>query len=177
MSTSPIWWLLDGPQTITHNFAAGFCEIKLRMTVYNSSDFLVSVSVSPVDSSANLSPVSSASPASGNEVGWHALSQMNDIKVTSDILATRAPKTLPSECATPFIWSGSSWTHFKLEPLSSTEIPLQITVFSPGTYDLSNYSLHWSFLSSGDQGDKGDVLRPSGTCQGHPYYITVLPQD
>nr|GMC79501.1 trafficking protein particle complex subunit 8 isoform X2 [Ipomoea batatas] len=145
------------------------------MSVHNSSDFPVSVSVGPADSSASLSSASSASPASDNEVGWHALPQMNDIKVASDI--PRAPKTLVSESTAPFIWSGSSWTHFKLEPLSSTEIPLQITVFSPGTYELSNYLLHWSFLSSGDQGDKGDVLRPTGTCEGHPYYITVLPQD
>nr|GMD61724.1 trafficking protein particle complex subunit 8 [Ipomoea batatas] len=175
MSTSPIWWLLNGPLTITHNFAAAFCEIKLTMSVHNSSDFPVSVSVGPADSSASLSSASSASPASDNEVGWHALPQTNDIKVASDI--PRAPKTLVSESTAPFIWSGSSWTHFKLEPLSSTEIPLQITVFSPGTYELSNYLLHWSFLSSGDQGDKGDVLRPTGTCEGHPYYITVLPQD
>lgn len=51
---------------------------------------------------------------------------------------------------------------------------LSIFVLSPGTYDVSNYSLHWNLFGSGDQEDKGAGLRlSSGTCQGHPYYVTV----
>ncbi|CAH9127748.1 unnamed protein product [Cuscuta epithymum] len=170
VNTSPIWWLLDGPSTVTHNFtSAFFCEIKLKMTVHNSSDtHHVSVQVSPADFPANPS-----NTVSSSEVGWHELGP--------DLVTPRASLKTHSEWAVtsmPCVWSGSSWTHFSLDPLSSIEIPLHISIFSPGTYDLSNYSLHWSRLSSSHAGNDRNLSKPSsGTCRGHPYFITVLPQQ
>ncbi|KAK6131593.1 hypothetical protein DH2020_034607 [Rehmannia glutinosa] len=174
-SNSPIWWLMDGPRTVRHDFSAAFCEINLSMTVYNSSEDVVSVRISTLDST---SAINSAS-VSGNEVGWHDTSHLSEIKVTSDVMGTRFGKALSPESVSPFIWSGSSSTRFNLEPLSSVVVPLQISVFSPGTFDLSNYSLHWNLVTSCDGGDDDEhgSRVSSGTCQGHSYHITVLQKE
>ncbi|XP_059646575.1 uncharacterized protein LOC132293217 [Cornus florida] len=174
-NASPIWWLMDGPRTIHHNFAASLCEIKLRMTVHNSSDTLVSIRISTHDSAPGGSPLSDAtSIPSVNQAGWYDIPVLNDIKVTTDIIGSRVGKSISAEYVSPFIWSGSSSTRFKLEPVSTIEIPLQISVFSPGTYDLSNYCLHWN-IQFPDEGNRAAGMRVfSGTCTGHPYYLTVL---
>lgn len=163
-STSPIWWLVEGPRTIHHNFSTSFCEIKLKMTIHNSSNEVSSIRIDTSDSTSSSNATTSV--PSGNEEGWHDLSVLNDVKATSVV------KSASQECISPFIWSGASSTQIKLEPTSTTEIPLQICVFSPGTYDLSNYVLHWTLLPLDDQG--AGTRQSSGTCQGHPYYLTVL---
>ncbi|XP_075101206.1 uncharacterized protein LOC107825691 isoform X2 [Nicotiana tabacum] len=174
-TSSPIWWTMDGPRTVKHDFKEPFCAITLRIVVHNSSDDVVSIRCNPSDSAVSFSSSGNASAAPGNEVGWHDLSLSNDIKITSDVLGARVVKPTSSDTVPPFIWSASSSTHFALEPLSFREIPVEICVFSPGTFDLSNYSLHWSFSSPSYQGNNGDKSRAlSGTCQGHPFYITVL---
>ncbi|BFG38453.1 hypothetical protein CerSpe_247270 [Prunus speciosa] len=178
-STSSISWLVDGPRTIYHDFSAPFCEINLSMTLFNSSDVVASVHINTLDSSTsdNLNDATPVQPAtsSDNQEGWHDLSLVTDIKVTSDVLKVRTSKSTPVESVSPFIWSGSSSTRVQLEPMSRTEIPLQVSVFSPGTYDLSNYVLHWNLLLSNDQGNRDS--RSSGKCQGYPYYLTVLQSD
>lgn len=179
-STSPIWWLMQSPRTVKHDFSTIFCEINLSMTVHNSSEDDVSVIVNTTDSTTTVNSVSSPAPVTGNEVGWHDLSHLTEIKVSSDVLGTRVTKSLSPKgvSVSPFIWSGASSTRFELKSLSSAEIPLQICVFTPGTYDLSNYSLHWNLLSSNNKRDNLNELEPSsGTCQGYPYYITVLQKD
>ncbi|KAG5524716.1 hypothetical protein RHGRI_031404 [Rhododendron griersonianum] len=163
-STSPIWWLVEGPRTIQHNFSASFCEIKLKMTIHNSSNEVASIRINTSDSTSSSN--TTASVPSGNEEGWHDISLLNDVKVSS------IGKPPSQECVSPFIWSGASSTHIKLEPMSTTEIPLQLCVFSPGTYDLSNYVLHWTLLPSDDQ--RAGTRQSLGTCQGHPYCLTVL---
>ncbi|KAI3471884.1 hypothetical protein Pfo_028572 [Paulownia fortunei] len=105
-------------------------------------DFIL-ISESQSDSNAGLPRTSevfshhTCHAVSGNELGWYDTSQLSEIKVTSDVMGTRVGKTLSPESVSPFIWSGSSSTLFNLEPLSSAEVPLQISVFSPGTFDLS----------------------------------------
>ncbi|CAN4113940.1 unnamed protein product [Withania somnifera] len=174
-TSSPIWWIMDGPRTVKHEFKEPICAITLRMIVHNSSDDVVSIRCNTSDSTVNISSSGNASAASGNEVGWHDLSLSNDIKIASDTPGTRVVNPLSSDTVPPFIWSASSSTHFTLEPLSSKETPLEICVFSPGTFDLSNYSLQWSLSSQSDQGD--GLRASSGTCHGHPFCITVLQQD
>ncbi|KAJ8565224.1 hypothetical protein K7X08_007800 [Anisodus acutangulus] len=177
-TSSPIWWIMDGSRTVKHDFKEPFCVITLRMIVHNSSDDVVSVHCNPSDSAVNISSSGNISAASGNEIGWHDFSMSNDIKITSDAPGPRVVKPMSSDTVLPFIWSASSSTHFTLEPLSSRETPMEICVFSPGTFDLSNYSLNWSISSPSDKWDNGDESRASsGTCQGHPFYITVLQQD
>ncbi|CAA3007877.1 trafficking particle complex subunit 8 isoform X1 [Olea europaea subsp. europaea] len=177
-STSPIWWLMESPRTVKHDFSTTFCEINLSLTVHNSSEDDVSVSINTTDSTTTINSVSSPTAVSGNEVGWHDLSPLTEIKVTSDVPGTRVMKSLSPESVSPFIWSGASSTRFELKSLLSAEIPLQICVFTPGTYDLSNYLLHWNLLSSNNKRDNLNESEPSsGTCQGYPHYITVLQKD
>ncbi|KAL9373909.1 hypothetical protein Peur_033529 [Populus x canadensis] len=174
-STSPISWVVDGPRTRHHNFSSSFCEINFRMTIYNSSNALASIILKTLDSTSISDQLSDE--ASGNQVGWHDVSLAKDSKIESDALRNHVRKSLLPESVSPFIWSGSSSTGVQIKPLSTTEIPLQICVFSPGTYDLSNYVLNWNLLPVNDHESVGERIQSSGTSLGYPYYLTVLPSD
>ena len=52
-STGPISWLVDGPQTLHHDFSASFCEISLKMHIYNSSGATAFVRIDTLDSAGN----------------------------------------------------------------------------------------------------------------------------
>ena len=174
-STSPISWLIDGPRTLYYNFSASFCEIKLSMTIYNSSNVAASVHINTLDFSVNDTTSVQSPTSSGNQVGWHDISLVTDIKVTSDALGARFGKPPSLDSVSPFIWSASSSTKARIEPMSTVEIPLQICVFSPGTYDLSNYVLNWNLLlPNGDRNLDVGTRQSSGTCHGYPYCLTVL---
>ncbi|CAI0405938.1 unnamed protein product [Linum tenue] len=181
-STSPISWTMIGPRTKYHNFSSSFCEISLKMTIHNSSDAIASISISTADSAGQ----SDALPSQG---GWKPV--VKEIKAASPkaagIIAGNSPESLWSlkPVASPvssFIWSGSSSSNFQLAPRSSTDIPMQICVFSPGTYDLSSYVLNWN-LRQDDGGcdqleakesNPEEMRKLSGTCSGYPYFLTVL---
>ncbi|KAE9585345.1 putative tetratricopeptide-like helical domain, TRAPP II complex, Trs120, TRAPP III complex, Trs85 [Lupinus albus] len=177
-STGPISWLLDGPQTFHHDFSVSFCEIDLKMRLYNSSGATVFLRIDTSDSAGigghtnSFNAVQSAIP--DTQAGWHYVPPVDELKVTtSKVLETQPSKALPLESVSPFVWSGSSSTNLHLEPMSSVEIPLQICVFIPGTYDLSNYTLSWK-LPSKVQGDSNETNLRSGKCQGYKHYLTVL---
>lgn len=177
-SISPISWGVDGPRTVHHDFSTSFCEVKLTMTISNSSDAIASVHVSTLDlpsSSGQSSDVGTPQSAvpSGNQAGWHDIPVVSDTKVTSAVPGTHVGKLQPVESASPFIWCGSSSTKAQLQPFSTIRIPLQISVFFPGIYDLSNYVLNWNLIPNSDQEDLGQ-RQSSGTCQGYPYLLTVL---
>lgn len=178
-SASPVCWLMDGPRIIHHNFLSSLCEIKLKITIYNSWDVSVSVRISTFDSiPPGLSSTSSSVLAS--EAGWQDMSSTNELKLTTSITGSGSGirRSTSPECVPPFIWSGASSTCVELEPKSTTEVPLLICVFSPGIHDLSNYALHWNIQSSADYRDVEDGERVfSGTCDGHPYYLTVLQHE
>ncbi|KAL1196583.1 hypothetical protein V5N11_031047 [Cardamine amara subsp. amara] len=89
------------------------------------------------------------------------------------IIHNRNPWKVQIQPSPPFIWSGLSSTKVQIQPLSTTEIPLQISVFSPGIYDLSSYKLNWEL--SGHENASSSTS--SGTCQGYPYYLTVLQSE
>lgn len=174
-STSPITWVVDGPRTRHHDFSSSFCEINFRMTIYNSSNALASIVLKTLDSTSISDQLSDE--ASGNQVGWHDVSLAKDSKIESEALRNHVRKSLLPESVSPFIWSGSSSTEVQIKPLSTTEIPLQICVFSPGTYDLSNYVLNWNLQPVKDHENVGERTQSSGTSLGYPYYLTVLPSD
>ncbi|KAF6144793.1 hypothetical protein GIB67_016867 [Kingdonia uniflora] len=170
-SKTPVWWIMDGPRVINYNFSTS-CDIKLRMKIHNSSDEIAFVRINTFD------PI----PSSGSQEGWYNISPLNDIKVTSDVLGTLSTKSsspLSSiDGVSPYIWVASSSTRVEIDPKSSTEVPLQICLFSPGTYNLSNYTVHWNlrgtnnnsgFIEDGRRQISGTGIRP-----GHPYYLTVL---
>lgn len=178
-SSGPISWLVDGPQTLHHDFSASFCEISLKMHLYNSSGATAFVRIDTLDSAGNgghkniINVVQSTTP--DNQAGWHDITPVNnEHKVTSPkVFETQPGKALSFESVSPYIWSGSSSTNLHIEGMSLAEIPLEICVFSPGTYDLSNYVLNWRLPSNG-HGDSDETRQHSGKCQGYKHYITVL---
>ncbi|KAL4591859.1 hypothetical protein LXL04_004833 [Taraxacum kok-saghyz] len=141
----PIWWLLDGPKIIHYNFTNSLCETKLKMTIHNSSSFPSSITINTFDSPPGTSI------SSGNKVGWH---DMSSTPSEPRVPPPESAKAVVLESVPPFIWTGSSTTHVKLGPNSTTEVWLLVTTFAPGTYDLSNYSLHWSLVGCGDVREK-----------------------
>lgn len=169
-SSIPLSWSLDGPKTINHDFSTSLCEIKLKMVVRNTSDGFLSVSINTID--GGLPDTSAPTPSSGNQSGWRYVPAITEeMKLTSDVMGSRLGKPPASmESSPPFIWSGSSSTKVKIQPLSTTEIPLQISVFSPGVYNLSSYTLIWEH-------ENASSSTSSGTCQGYPCYLTVLQSE
>ncbi|CAM8970935.1 unnamed protein product [Rhodiola kirilowii] len=170
---SPISWLVDGPRTVYHNFSIPYIEIKLKMIIHNSSNGLASVRISTFDSVNNdiIQYSDSATAHAAGQVGWHDISLVNNITVTSDILKSPSSNASVLESLSPFIWSGTSSTKVTLKPDFTMEIPLQVCVFSPGTYDLSSYALDWTLVPLPEH---WETERATGTCQGYPYYLTVL---
>jgi len=169
-------WLVDGPRTINHDFSDSFCEATLSMKIRNRSNGVVSVRISTFDGlpdtnhSTDTSQVLGSAESGG---GWHEVSLVSELKVISNVQGSqlRKPK---SQNIPPFVWCASSSTQLKLGPECTEEIPLRICMFSPGTYDLSNYELHWK-LHPTDGGLANDLKRASsGTSRGHPFYLTAL---
>lgn len=147
------------------------------MTIFNASEVAIHVEVNTFVYPAS-SVQSSESPkhqtASENQSGWHEIAVLNDVKATSQVLGTNVGKSSRShESVAPFIWSGSSATSVRVEPMSISEIPMKLCVFSPGIYNLSNYALNWKFLPVSEENDD-QTRQSSGTCRGYPYYLTVL---
>ncbi|KAG4177571.1 hypothetical protein ERO13_A11G315700v2 [Gossypium hirsutum] len=180
-SMSPISWLVDGPRTIQHNFSAPLCEVNLKMTITNSSDAIASVHINTFDSpSSNNQPIDDATTSQPPEhqSGWSEIPIVNDTKIiTTEALTTRVPKSLSLESVPQYIWSGTSSTKLVLQPRSTAEIPLQICVFTPGIYDLSNYVLNWILTPVNDGENQGEANKSSGVCQGYPYYLSVLESN
>lgn len=179
MGKTPITWLVDGPRTLHHNFNASFCEVNLKMTIYNSSDAAMFVRVNTFDSPSSSGQTSEAtSPRSavpsGNQAGWHDVPVLTDIKVTSQLPLNQVKRSSLLESVSPFIWSGSSASRVLLQPMSTTDIAMKVCLFSPGTYDLSNYALNWKLLTISGQGNEGETRQSSGSCPGYPYFLTVL---
>jgi len=148
----------------------------MSLRIHNALDAPISVRINTSDSSPSTSHQSHPTGvASENQSGWHDISLTNEIKVTSDPLGiTRSARQLPANSVAPYIWCGSSSTNIQLVPLSTMEVPVQISVFTPGTYDISNYQLHWKLLQSEGEAPDADSRPSSGTYQGQSFYLTVL---
>ncbi|KAJ9554786.1 hypothetical protein OSB04_009400 [Centaurea solstitialis] len=146
---------------IVNTFTTVFAAFQPRD---RSGAFVASVRINTFDSPPGSAP-------SGSKLGWHDMSSPPiDIRVPApDVSGTNTGKAVSLESVPPFIWSGSSTTRVKLEPNSTTEISLLVTTFAPGTYDLSNYTLHWNLEESSVDGRERE-----GTCHGHPFYLTIL---
>ncbi|KAL5709076.1 hypothetical protein ACHQM5_019802 [Ranunculus cassubicifolius] len=168
--SSPIWWRMDGPRALRHNFSASFCDIGLQMTIHNTSEHTASVRVT--SHTEQQSDPSSSPKSSGSREGWYDVSLANELKVTTDVMGAFSEKLLSHiEKTTPFIWSGASSTKVEVGPMSSTVVPLRVSVFLAGTYNLANYSLQWSLRVPENS---NELVETSGVSLGHPYYLTVL---
>lgn len=161
---------------INHDFSTSFCEASVRVTIRNCSETGVSIRLATFNTMPATDQISDAvqsSDPSGNQGGWHDISLVDEIKVISNVQASR-PQKPSSESISPYVWCGASSTQLKLEPACIAEVPLRICIFTPGTYDLSNYELHWK-LQPAVEGLGDDIKRwSSGTSRGHPFYLTAL---
>ncbi|WOK92067.1 trafficking protein particle complex subunit 8 isoform X1 [Canna indica] len=175
-SKCPISWQMSGPRKINHNFSKSFCEASFHLQVHNLSDTLLTIRLATTNcmlERKHSSEVAKLSDSSGNGGGWHDISLVNDIKAISNVHGNR-PKKSSLETSSPFVWCALSSTKLNLEPFCTTEIPLKVCLFTPGTYDLSNYELHW-VLKLPEEGITHDgKLCSSGSVGGHPFYLTVL---
>ncbi|KAH9302440.1 hypothetical protein KI387_014023 [Taxus chinensis] len=155
-SDCPIWWLMEGPKTVIHDFSTlPFCEIKFYLTIRNCSTESISVKIETSDNGLKLGETSETVQASATQTqsGWHDVSLETDDtgKVISD--PGQGPSIISSnelsEFQTvgpcfPFMWCALSCANIKeLGSWSSFTVPLSISVFAPGIYDLSNYRLMW----------------------------------
>jgi hypothetical protein len=110
-------------------------------------------------------------PSHESASGWYDVSLENDIKAISSAKGTHLQKE-SSESISPFVWCSLSSAQVDLKPDSCAKVPLKVCIFAPGTYNFSNYELHWKVHpSEGGQVDENGI---SGGGQGHPFYVTVL---
>lgn len=154
----PIWWIMEGPKTVIHDFSSpSFCEIKFYLTIKNCSNMSVSVSVETSDNESVVDQTSDTAQASAarNQVGWYDMSletdEMGKVKAdpgqgASSIIPSNGFSELQTAVpCLPFMWFALSSTNIKqLGPQSSVTLPLSLSVFAPGVYDLSNYKLLWT---------------------------------
>lgn len=174
----PIWWIMEGPKTVIHDFSSpSICEIKFHLTIKNCSNISVSVRVETSDNGSVVDQTSDTAQASAarNQVGWYDISLETDEmeKVKADPgqgASSLIPSNEFSELQTvvpcsPFMWFALSSTNIKqLGPQSSVTLPLSLSVFAPGIYDLSNYRLLWTLHQDKiDPHTKHDVRSTAST--------------
>ncbi|KAK1643581.1 hypothetical protein QYE76_061386 [Lolium multiflorum] len=168
LSQNPVWWLMEGPQTITHDFSKSCCEANIQLVIHNSSEDNISVRVVTSD---RMPDKNQTVPSHESASGWYDVSLENDIKAIASAKGTHLQKEL-SESISPFVWCSLSSAQVDLKPDSCAKVPLKVCIFAPGTYNFSNYELHWKVHpSEGGQVDENGI---SGGGQGHPFYVTVL---
>lgn len=180
----PIWWLMEGPRVISHDFSASFCEVDLELTICNCTKIEVLIRIITSDSMPETKLSDDlVSDSNVNQGGWHDISLANDVKEISNVQGLQSRKSLSSSSSpssqsiSPFIWCAASSTLVKMQPSSTAKVPLRICVFSAGTFDLSNYELQWNAEATNpsDGGPGDDAMRSSsGISRGHPFYLTVL---
>ncbi|TVU44714.1 hypothetical protein EJB05_04165 [Eragrostis curvula] len=173
ISEKPIWWLMEGPQTVSHDFSKSYCEVNIQLVIHNSARHEISVSVVTFDSMPEIRKSVHPQDSTSALGGWHDVSLENDIKVISSAKGTHYEKK-SSESIPPYVWCSLSSAQIELQPDSSARVPLRVCIFAPGTYNFSNYELHWKVHpSKGSQVDENGRWS-SGGDQGHPFYVTVL---
>ena len=171
LSQNPVWWLMEGPRTITHDFSKSCCEANIHLVIHNSSEHNVSVRVVTSDRMPDQNQAAPLNESASSQGGWYDVSLENDIKAISSTKGTQAQKQ-SSESISPFVWCSLSSAKVDLKPDSCAKIPLKVCIFAPGTYNFSNYELHWKVDPS--EGGQVDENVRSGGGQGYPFYVTVL---
>lgn len=168
---NPVWWLMEGPRTITHDFSKSCCEANIELVIHNSSEHNTTVRVVTSDCMAEKSQTAPSHEFASGQGGWYDVSLENDIKAIASTKGAHSEKQ-SSESISPFVWCSLSSAQVDLKPDSSAKIPLKVCIFAPGTYDFSTYELHWQGHSS--ESGQVDENVTSGGGQGYPFYVNVL---
>ncbi|RRT44974.1 hypothetical protein B296_00048556 [Ensete ventricosum] len=142
-SRCPLSWQMNGPRLINHDFSSSFCEANFHLRIHSCSDAAVIIRLTTYDTLPEKNQSSDGVKLSDSAENEGG---WHDISLVNDM------KVLSS-------------VHGNRPKKSS------ICLFSPGTYDLSNYELHWE-VKPLEEGI-ADVLS-SGTVHGYPFYLTVL---
>ncbi|KAG2545392.1 hypothetical protein PVAP13_9KG306369 [Panicum virgatum] len=171
LSQSPIWWLMEGPRTITHDFSKSCCEVSIQLVIHNSAAHKSSVRVVTSDVMREKNQTVHPHDSTSVQGGWHDVSLENDIKAISSAKGTRHEKQ-SSKSISPYVWCSLSTAQIELQPDSCSRVPLKVCIFAPGTYNFSNYELQWKVLPSKEA--QVDENGSSGGGPGHPFYVTVL---
>ncbi|KAF7000779.1 hypothetical protein CFC21_016597 [Triticum aestivum] len=171
LNQNPVWWLMEGPRTITHDFSKSCCEANIQLVIHNSSDHNTSVRVVTSDCMPEKSQTAPSHESASGQGGWYDVSLENDVKAISSTKGAHSQKQ-SSESISPFVWCSLSSAQVDLKPDSSAKIPLKVCIFAPGTYDFSTYELHWKVHSS--ESGQVDENVTSGGGQGYPFYVNVL---
>ncbi|XP_006650699.2 trafficking protein particle complex subunit 8 isoform X1 [Oryza brachyantha] len=171
LDQSPIWWFMEGPRTVTHDFSKSYCEANIQLVIHNSGQHDTSVRIVTFDSLTDKRTTVNLQDSNSNQGGWYDVSLENDIKAISTAKGTHYQKQ-PSDSISPYVWSSLSCAQVDLKPDTSAKVPLKACIFMPGTYNFSNYQLHWKVHSS--EVGQVDENERTGGGQGHPFYVTVL---
>lgn len=170
-SQSPIWWLVEGPRTISHDFSKSSCEVNIELIIHNSATHKSLVRVVTFDVMPEKNQT--AQDSTSAQGGWYDVSLENDIKTISNAKSTHQEKQ-SSKSVSPYVWCSLSSVQIELQPDSSARVPLEVCIFAPGTYNFSNYELQWKVHPSKEPRVEGSEKWPSAGGQGHPFYVTVL---
>ncbi|ONM10029.1 Tetratricopeptide repeat (TPR)-like superfamily protein [Zea mays] len=168
---NPIWWLMEGPRTISHDFSKSYCEANLQLVIHNSEAHKILVRVVTFD----VIPEKTVHPhdSTSAQGGWYDVSLESDVKAISSSKSTHQEKR-SSKSIPPYVWCSLSCAQIELQPDSCARVPLKVCIFAPGTYNFSNYELQWKVhLSEGPHVGENEN-RLSGGGLGYPFYVTVL---
>jgi trafficking protein particle complex subunit 8 len=164
---------MEGPQTVNHDFSKSHCEVNIQLVIHNSAGHIFFVRVVTFDGMPEKGKTIHPQDSTSALGGWYDESLENDIQVISSAKGAHYEKK-SSESIPPHVWCSLSSAQIELQPDSSARVSLKVCIFAPGTYNFSNYELHWKLHpSDGSHVDKNDRLS-SGRGQGHPFYVTVL---
>ncbi|KAL3692120.1 hypothetical protein R1sor_005771 [Riccia sorocarpa] len=162
--SEPVVWVLEGPRYVKHDFKEDpFCEVSFTLTISNRSNLDADVKVETFD--LKSMPLPSSASNQEKRVGWFPLTSSpppgvgesatgltTTETVSSSAAAAAAVGTVSSEkvdvyglssCG-PYMWCNLRSTKVSVAPGTSAEVPLCITIFAPGIYDISRYQVSWA---------------------------------
>ncbi|KAL6894210.1 hypothetical protein ACP4OV_008308 [Aristida adscensionis] len=173
LSQNPIWWLMEGPRTVNHDFSKSYCEVNIQLVIHNSAEQKVSVRVVTFDGMPEKNQAVHPQDSTSVQGGWHDVSLEKDIKAIASAKSIHYEKQ-SSESISPYVWCSLSSARIELQPDSSSRVPLKVCIFAPGTYDFSNYEVHWQVHPSEVSQANESERWSSGGDHGQPFYVTVL---
>lgn len=137
LSQNPVWWLMEGPRTITHDFSKSCCEANIQLVIHNSSEHNTTVRVVTSDCMAEKSQTAPSHESASGQGGWYDVSLENDIKAIASTKGTHSQKQ-SSESISPFVWCS----------LSSAQVDRSsFTILSDDMLKTGSWSLYTSNFS------------------------------
>ncbi|KAH7426816.1 hypothetical protein KP509_10G018000 [Ceratopteris richardii] len=145
--SSPLVWRMEGPSRVSHSFSNNFsCMVSFCLTIKNYSLRRASVMVRMGSSDNHATEKRSMHMGQGDQSGWYDLSLGSSSDADGQENKIFSHSRDASHPSPPFVWS--SLNQLKTDQLCGGETvtyPLQLSVFTPGIFDLSGYHVYWEF--------------------------------